>query len=516
MEFTHVSSDGLTSTAFGSSFGALPHVSRKIAHKIDDATGRVMGTVHTITVEGLIVAAGATTDLRQADITTKLALLEALGQSGSCYWSENDAGVAWAYNDATKANDHVCRFGLKIVDRDIPYGPAQHVTNAPYTIVFSAEVVTCGNDPIANVASLAYTFTEEWDATGLVSITITGNFCACGTGDTDGSGVLDNLRDNVFTPEARERYEETGHVLGAGFGPSKQTRTRLDPDGICWGFTFVYGGGQFPEREASSIKASATVTIEQNTTRVQVRATYEYRGNPQTAGSLPFGGFNPLPPFPGAGGNSYDAVYAEAARFDGIDPKWFFPPGGGSVIHVIVDPTFEINAEAHTITATRTYVLNWIHGTDILYYSEQVTINGTLPGQTFHRLAPMPNVPTPLPYKQGGSVGEITITYQIELRSCIGYREIPERLAAAIGLWRVEPVTMAAHSLEPWQSPGAGLSRSGGRANVYVTTDTQTFKALALSVVPALAAVPVGHVQQIGLTVTPQVSGTRGDGGFGL
>ena len=455
-----------TTLDFEPDLGCLPQVSRTIARE-HDAQGILISEQHTITVTGHIVAFGADTDTLQDDITDKIALLEAQLDGGQLRFLENDLEVAWAYDSPGDPNNHESLYGVRIVNKDLPWGPAQHVTNAPYTIVFQADVIPCSNDPVVGSGSFGFSTQEEWDLQGLVSLTFAGRLCSCDGFDVD--DIWESIRDTILIPLAEEIFTAAGLPPGPGFGPTRQSLNKLDSKDRC--MTFVLGfdppGISFTGFDDDELFVTATCSIDDNLVRCEITGTYKFTGLPGPTGGS--SGSGPLPPIfggpltpmglGGGGGADFDSTKSSAEGFDGIDPTWFFPGGAGGVVPVgtgndflITGVRFGYNMEARTISATRVYLLNWIHDENVVKYSEDVSVSAGRPGVTQHRLNPLAGAaggsvgPPPLPYPQRSGFGGTIITFTMNITSRVEYVSVPPRLTpdADLGNYRIEPAEQRA------------------------------------------------------------------------
>ena len=494
------------SVDFATTLGGLPRITRDIIREVEAQSGKVMRELHVITCEWHgVPAVGLSLDASQAAITAIEAAVEALDDNAILYFSENDGGIAWAYDDATKANNHQTAYGVKLTRKNFPWGPGKHVTNAPIVITFEAVIIPCSNDPVTGVGTLSYTISEEWDYSGLVSVTYQGTVCACDGYDVD--DIATTLRDTVFTPDARDRFTLAGAVLGPNFGPSSQGYTVLDTGSVCKQFRFVYGGGSPPQGlESTKLELNVQVTLVGNLVTITITATYGYRGDYIGTGSptgtlfglgsgsgsiFTSGGFFGLST---AGGTSFDAVYREAWNFAGVDARPFLIPGSGSIF-LVTDPEMSVDTASNTISAKKVFFANWIHDATILLFEESVQIDYTQPGFSSRRcMYPNGSGVTPLAYVQTSGYDVYIVRFSATIVSKFKYMELPDRLTPdQNNIWRIEPDTMGGVSQLPDQLNNPGNIQEG-----YVTsTVTQTYAVRDPSTVAALKGIAVGSVKRL-------------------
>ena len=469
---------------FATTLGGLPRVSREITRELDQQSGQILREHHVISCEWHGIPAAGTLDQQQASITAIEAAIEALADDGILYFAENDGGIAWCYDDATKANNHVTIYGVKITRKSFPWGPAKHVTNAPLQLTFEATVIPCSNDPVTGVGTLVYQVSEEWDTSGLVSVTYTGRVCACSGYDVD--DVVLTLRDTVFTPDARDRFTAAGSLPGGGFGPTAQGYTALDTGSHCKDFRFVYGGGASPTGlEATHLELSVNVSIKDNLVTLEAAASYGYRGDyigtglstGSMFGASVGGGMLVFTPTSGlligaaTGSSAFDAVYKEAWNFAGVDVRPFLPPGAGAIF-LVTDPQVSVDTANNRIVSRKTFYANWIWDASILLYDMQVSVDMSQPGFGSRRLMhASPGTPVPLPYCNTSGRNVMIVTFLATIVSKHAYLTLPDQLTAdPLNVWRIEPDNVTGYSKLPNQTQLPSTMQEGYTTSVVKQT----------------------------------------------
>lgn len=468
-------------TDFLTTLGGLPTVSREILRELDPNSLTVIKERHIITLEWTgVPAEGQSLDTDQSDIADIEAAIEALAQDGALIYKRNSGDVAWEYNapNATAtAFNHVVPNGIKITKIGFPHGPAKAVTNTPLRVVFEANVIVCSNDPIPGVASLSYTVTEEWDTGGLLTVVYQGTLCACKGKDV--RDLLRTLMDGTFTPDARQRWTQAGHVLGNGFGPMGMGVTELDQVITCVSFRINYGGGDIPDGlDATTLRLAVNTRIIQNWIVVNIIAVYGYRGSyvgtggPPLIFGAPFGGLigsgfgsaSGLFGLPGGGvggsGGFYGNVFAEAWDQRGVDVRAFLPPGAGAVF-LRTEPKIGVNTASNEISSDMTYYARWVHDEEILTYDETVELDVAEPEASGRVLMNDESGTQHRPYVQEAGWGESYVTFTVTIVSKTTYYELPDRLNQdRVNIWKVRSSPFAYDSKLPNQIHPVGLAGS--------------------------------------------------------
>lgn len=505
---------------FATTLGGLPRISREINIEVEQ--GKVVRENHRITCTWHAVPSAGTLAQQQAAITAFEAAIEALENGGALIFADNAAAVCWAYDSSASANNHEVPLGVQIERISFPWGPAKHITNDPVEIVFLAIVQPCANDPITGVGSLIYQTTEEWDTGGLVTVSFSGQVCACDGYDVD--AIFESLVTSFFTTEARDLFTAGGAVLSLAFGPTRLTRTHIDQADHCLAFSIQYGGGAQPQGlEARTLDLDVSVSLIQNLITIEIAATYGYRGGYIGAGSAGLSGvfglgtsgtFSPIfgsasGPFGlgGAGGvGTFRAVWNEAWRFAGVTPSEFLLPGGRPIF-LTTEPVMTVNTEAQTITSRKKFYAPWIWDTEMVMLDCEVLIKDAEIGTSVSRLM-YPDVGSPdlFCYVQEACLDDYQISFTWTIVSRVTYYDMPYILTAdRVNLWRVG-TTRSYPSKLPHQ-----ISRSALPSEGYVTSRiTQNYIARDPSQIPALKSIPIGSIRKIGSTgfIAPVASGS--------
>lgn len=494
---------------FATTLGGLPRISREITREVDAQSGKVTQERHVISAEWHAIPGAGTIAQQQAAITVFEAAIEALAGDGELIFKDNSGAVCWAYNSPTSANDHDCPLGIEITRISFPWGPAKHVTNDPVRITWEAVVQPCSGDPIAGIGSLIYTVAEEWDTSGLVTVTYQGTLCVCF--GFSAKTLLATVLATTFLPDASDRFTAQGSVLGAGFGPSAASFTELDQEDRCRAFRFVFGGGSVPNGLAArSLELDVGVSIIQNLVTLDVAASYGYRGKHTGTGSTtgllfgaPLGGSTliftgGISPgsfgLSGAGVTSdWQAVYREAWNLAGIDLRPFLPPGAGSIF-LKTEPQVSTNTASNTITSRAKFYAPWIWDAEILLYDVTVSVEIPRPGFGSRRLMHgLPGTTPPRPYCNTSGYDVMSVQFHATIVSRTQYYEIPLQLTEdALNVWFIGH-SLSGVSKLPNQTQQATVIKEG-----YVTSQvTQMWAVRDPSLDPTLKAIPVGSIQRI-------------------
>lgn len=514
-----------TTTNFATAFGLLPRFEITVSRGQRGPDGQLLTEIHTVRIFSEIIPTGATTPLRQANITDKLESLIALTQSEgtrdarvSLTYTDNGAVEAWSY-DGSAQIDFVTRHGLKCIDYELPASPADYVTHKQYSLTFQAEVSVCSNSPIAGVASYVESVTEVWDHSGLISVTYQGELCKCeDVGDV--RQLFDIIRDTRITDDARDRFTAQGSVLGSGFGPLSQTIVE-SLDKVCIQWSLTYGGGDAPPGlDAHKLLVTAERVIQDNRIRLTVTGVYFYKGNPPSIGGGVFSG-GVIPPF-SSGGSTFTSVKKEAEEHKGIDKSNYYPSQGYGACYLDEVEELRFDGANHTITATRTYWIIWRHDDNVSDYHETVQIQHSRQGisgtrQTYKRGEPA-NEP-PLCKVQTSGLSLHMITYQVTMETLTKYYTIPDRIPLDdTNVWRIEPDTLSGESEPAPVHAGPAVITPGGAVSRYRTQITITYAVRDLNAATLFGNLPVNSVHNVTARSGKVITGAGilygGRGGF--
>lgn len=523
--------DGTTTVDFATAFGCLPQVSITREPQHDDATGDRIRVRYVITIRGTIRAEGADTPTRQADITDKLDTLlsftDGTATSPTSLWFEDNTPTESFGLDRSTATINVNTItGLKVGQHDLPFRPADWVTNKQYTVTFFADVYECTDKPLPGTSG-TYGTRVNYDRGGIATIVYSGMICPCDAVDIDVK--LDILVETVLTPDAIRRADEAGLEVGENFGPET---VEVEEVGKCRRFTVRYGstGGAGGGSSASKLTVRARRHTEQNRIILTITGTYSFKGAPSA------GGWPVIVSLPGSGGpapGSFEAVSEEAERFAGIRKENFYPKVGRGLAFLLATEDLDFDLDGRTISATRVYELRWRHDTDLVDYRASVLISNSRPGFADHRLtlkkaqvgaagggaggaAPTPTT-VPLAYFQRSGHAAWRVTVQIDLVSISEHKDIESFLEEdGVNVIRIDPDSARVPSRRVNVHKGQALEGGGGGSGggvvvvppggsgggkienyaEYVTSMTQTFAVRDIEVGP-LKNIRVGTVEDV-------------------
>ena len=471
-ELKHIYTDtsGTTTTSFSTTFGCLPRVSRSITREISPESGELVREIHELTVEGTMIASGADTDARQANLTSKIAAMEALEDDAEWRFEENDAGQAWSYDGTSgTTNNHATIAGMKIVRVDIPWGPAQHVTNVPYTITVQGEVHPCNETFAGGIATHSYTVTETYDASGLITaVSVSGAYCVCD--GYDARDLLDDLIANLHGPDAHDRFWPT-IVLQPPYKPTSITyqATRIDSTGtdLCATYQIAWSIPDGAESgDGNRVNAVVTINPENH---IVAQITIRY-------------------PFIGSGTRAQ--AWQDAQNFEWPQNEKlgsYLPNGAGSIVRETA-PQYQFSATE--IVATRTFHLNWRFTQDIIEYDATVQVSQTHPGFSAHRLChtrgSAGSATPPFAYCQESGHSAWRVTHTVRILSRDKYLT-PEPLLTPdrANIWLIEPGSANAqhkrmratskNALGIGAQYGSGGISSSSSVDWYETRYTETY-----------------------------------------
>lgn len=397
--------------------------SRTITYGHDDAGGFATTEKHSIKIAGHIIGIGATTDLLQADITTKMQSLLDLADGTTdtpvaLAFAENDGGVAWSYDGAGGTTDNPTAYGVKVANIDLPDGPAAHVTNHPFAVTFEAEVEpqNCRNQPENGIHWLKYTVGHSVKFGLIDTISISGTLRLCDGFDCD--TIIAQLLAGRFTDHVRDILARTSGPIGSLL-PTSESHTEQDPTQdeprLC-AFSFTWGersGGSSPPPTTSSgvaLRTTANWSVINNLVTLTVTGVYSWL----------------------AGGSRADAV-GDAEDFAGISVSDFLHSqtdrGGGPDGWLQETEQLAFDEIAKTVRATRTYFFNWVHDSSVVEYEESVTFSvGQQRTSATVLTFKVGQTEPPLPYVQRAGRGPSTVRVQWRIVTNDQFVAVPKRL----------------------------------------------------------------------------------------
>lgn len=489
--------DGVTTVNFETAFGVLPQIDLQRAPEHEPMTGDLIKVRWTVTVRGTIRTSGATTALRQQDITDKLETLLAFTDGTTAApalltFSDNAAAAAWGFDNSAAQINLPTMHGLKVGPHDLPYRAADYVTNKQYTMTFFADVIECTDKPFPGTAGSKST-TLSYDDTGLIGITFSGILCACDGGNIDAllEGYLEVLRQ-----EAIDRFLEAGYEIVPEFSWRTLSIEETDTD-ICRAFhvTFAIVDNPPPGTSATFVRETAQRTTVENGIVLTVTGVYGFKDS------------------------NFAAVCRDAEEHAGIDRTRYYPRTGAGRVYLLEQEDVGFDMPGHTITATRRYLLIWRHDADITGYEETASIQHSRQGFTSHRLtlkkqaalaaAPVP----PLAYCQTSGLDVHIVTFLITITSITEYKEMGDRLTPdGVNIWRIEPDPLGV--VKKRVNVHDDLD-SGFREYVATVTQTYAVRDIEIADLGAIPCVGFAELRSLaaGAGVRSQGSVT-GHGGF--